>query len=361
MAREFHTDGARVALSLSSYFIGLALGQNFYGPFLDRFGRKRPLYFGLCLYVIASLACIYSGSIEALIAYRFLQAIGGCAAGVAATAMVRDFYGPKESAKIFSLLMLILSVSPLFAPTVGGFIAGSLGWRAVFVTLALIVCAILAVVFFFLPEGHDPDPSVSLDLRSVMREFGVILKDRPFFYYSFSGAFSFAGLFIYLAGAPTLFLSGFHLSERAFGAIFAFLSVGMVGGGQFNILLSKRFSTRQIFGTALIIQVLTAAIFVLGSLMNWFGLYSHIAIFFVFISSVGLIYPNAAAMALAPFEKNAGSAAALLGFIQMGVGSVASAGFSILPFQGGAAMSILFFGSALAANLISWHGGLRPW
>src|SRR3569623_2149421 len=123
MAKEFHTTGERVALSLSSYFIGLALGLVLYGAIKDRFGRKRPIYFGLSLYVAASVLCLFASSVEELIGLRFLLAIGGCAASVGCTAMVRDFYSPKDSAKIFSLMMMLLSVSPLFAPTSGGFIA----------------------------------------------------------------------------------------------------------------------------------------------------------------------------------------------------------------------------------------------
>src|SRR5580658_3060240 len=138
VAQTLGCDTARVSLSLSSYFVGMGLGQILYGPFLDHFGRKRPLYFGLGLYILTSVGCLASSSLEILIGLRFFQALGGCAAGVASMAMVRDFFHVKESAKVFSLLMLILSVSPLLAPTVGGFVATTLGWRWMFILLGAI-------------------------------------------------------------------------------------------------------------------------------------------------------------------------------------------------------------------------------
>src|SRR5665213_670942 len=333
---------AQVALSLSSYFVGLALGQIFYGPFLDRFGRKRPIYFGLVLYVIASVFCVYSTGVNGLITARLFQALGGCAASVGSTAMVRDFFSPEEGAKVFSRLMLILSVSPLFAPSVGGWIVSEWGWQTIFWVLAVITSLFLIVVFFWLPEGHHPDPTVSLKAGPILKTFAFIFKDPRFFAFAVSGAFSFAGLFTYLAGAPSIFFGTFHLSAKAFGLIFAFLSLGMIGGGQVNIFLMKYFSSEQIYKTALRGQLLVAVVFAVGAGMNWYGLSAHILILFIYIACVGLTYPNAAALALVRFHKNAGSAAALLGTIQMGVGALASAAFGLLKFQPSLSVAVVF-------------------
>jgi MFS transporter, DHA1 family, multidrug resistance protein len=162
IAKDLHTSIGNVALSVSTYFLGFALGQLLYGPLLDRFGRKRPLYAGLVLYVLATLGCISFPSIEGLWIFRFLQALTGCVASVAAMAMVRDFFPVQQSAKIISLLVLILGASPLLAPTVGSFIVDGWGWHWVFVALALMVVVMLAITIFFLPEGHAPDTSISL-------------------------------------------------------------------------------------------------------------------------------------------------------------------------------------------------------
>ncbi len=353
IADQLKTTPSRVSLTLASYFIGLALGQIFYGPLLDRFGRKKPLYFGLTLYVLASVGCLLANSIEILVFARFLQALGGCSASVGSTAMVRDFFPPEKSAKVFSRLMLVLSVSPLFAPTIGGWIAAAFGWRAEFLALAIIVTLFLLMVIFLLPEGHQPDPSVSLKVGSILKNFLVILKNRTFFSHAIPGAFSFAGLFTYLAGAPPIFLGKFQLSEKAFGLVFAFLSIGMVGGGQLNIWLMKRFSGEKIFRTALKLQAFIALIFVVGCFFEAYGFYAHVLIFFCFISCVGLTYPNAAALALQSFQKNIGSAAALLGTLQMGSGALAAAAFGLMSFAPSLSVAILFVLTSLAGLIVA--------
>jgi len=152
IARGLHTTVADVTLSLSSFFIGISFGQLLYGPLLERFGRKKPLYAGLCIYLIASIGCALAGSVNALIAFRLLQALGGCAGMVAARAIVRDIFEVKENAKIFSTLMLVVAVSPIIAPTLGGYVTAVLGWRYVFAILMVISLVILVGIHFLLPE-----------------------------------------------------------------------------------------------------------------------------------------------------------------------------------------------------------------
>lgn len=330
MASELNTTTATIALSLSSYFIGLSVGQLAYGPVLDRFGRKLPLYFGLTVFILASLGCLMADSVEALIAFRFLQALGGCAAQVGAVAMVRDFFPPRESAKIFSLLMLIIAVSPMLAPTVGGIVTVALGWHWVFVLLAGFALVLILVAFFFLPEGHQADPSIALKPGPISRTYLAILKEPQFYTYALSGAFAFSGLFVYVAGSPILFMDIFQLNAQTYGGIFAFLSVGLIGTAQVNILLTRRFTSEQIFRAALGFQAAVGLLFLAGTLLGGLGLIPTVAFLFLILSSVGLSNPNASALALAPFSKNAGSASALLGFLQIGTGAVASAGVGMI-------------------------------
>lgn len=325
IAEALNTSVARVALSLSSYFVGLSVGQIFYGPLLDRFGRKRPLYFGLGLYLLTSIACLQTQTVESLIALRFLQALGGCAAQVAAMAMVRDFFPVEEGAKVFSLLMLILGVSPLLAPSVGGLVTTWWGWHSVFIILAAIVLLILLAVIFLLPEGHKPDPRVSLKPWPIALGFVEILKNPQFYTYAFSGAFAFAGLFVYVASSPIIFMDLFHLSAKAYGGVFAMLSVGFIGGSQVNLFLTRRYRSEVIYHRALCAQALVALIFIVGTLTVGYGLYTTVGLFFLYLLVLGLGNPNGAALALAPFESNAGRASALLGFLQIGLGALASA------------------------------------
>jgi MFS transporter, DHA1 family, multidrug resistance protein len=326
IAEEFGTTTATVSLSVTSYFIGMAIGQMLYGPLLDRYGRKPPLYAGLLLFVVASIACVQSTSINTMIVFRFLQALGGSVAWVAALAMVRDFFPVEESARIFSLLILTIGVSPLLAPTIGGFIVVNLGWHAVFFTLAAIVILILLLVFFFLPEGQKPDTTISLKAGPMLNTFYSILKVPQFYTYTFSGAFAFATLFIYVAGSPVIFIDMFKVSPQVYGGIFALLSVGFIGGSQVNIFLNKKVSSQKIFSVALICQVIGSVIFLIGVLNHWLDIYSTIAMFFICLTCLGLINPNANALALAPFSKNVGSASALLACSQIGIAGLASSG-----------------------------------
>lgn len=346
------TTTARVSLSVSSYFIGMALGQLMYGPLLDRFGRKKPLYIGLCVFIFASIACTFSTSVEMLVGVRFIQALGGSVAGVASIAMVKDFFPPEQGAKIFAMLILTIGLSPLLAPTIGGYVATVMDWKAVFYLLALIGLFAMTIVFLFLPEGQESDKTVSLRLVPMFKTYFSILSETQFFTYSVSGSFSFATLFIYVAGSPLVFMELFHVSPQVYGAIFAFLSVGFIGASQLNILLTQKFSSHDIFRFALIVQVIAGIVFLFVAWNGWMNLYSTIVMLFIFLSCVGLINPNASVLALAPFTKNIGSAAAMLGCSQIGIAALASIGVGMFDVVSVLPMVVLMAGTACVALII---------
>jgi DHA1 family bicyclomycin/chloramphenicol resistance-like MFS transporter len=349
IAAEYKTATPQISLSLSTYFVGFALGQIIYGPLLDRFGRKRPLYVGLILYILCSLGCAMAPNLRAFVALRFLEALGGCVAQVGAIAMVRDFFPVKESAKIFSLLFLMIGISPLLAPTIGSLLLVALGWRWIFVLLAGIASAILAVTFLLLPEGHEPDRSISLRPGPILRGFWDILKEPQFITYTLAGAFSFAGLFAFVAGSPILFMDGYHMGTKAFGIIFAVLVMGFIGGNQLNVFLLRRFTSRQIFFVALVAQVVIGILFFAGVRSHIVGLKATLVLFFFFLSCIGLTYPNSAALALAPYSQHAGRASALLGCLQTGTGALISMGIGML---GASSVVLLLSGTALVALVV---------
>jgi DHA1 family bicyclomycin/chloramphenicol resistance-like MFS transporter len=324
IAAEFHPTTSAISLSLSTYFIGFAIGQIFYGPLLDRYGRKRPLYLGLTVYVLCSIGCLAADDLKIFVAFRFFEALGGCVAQVGAIAMVRDFYPVKDSAKVLSLLFLMIGLSPLLAPTIGSALVATLGWRYIFGLLAAIAFTILVLITCFLPEGHQPDHSVLLRPTPILTGFWTILRNSQFLVFALTGSFSFAGLFAFVAGSPLIFMDGFHMSAKTFGRIFAVLVMGFIGGNQINVLLLRRFSSRQIFVAALLLQVATGLLFYVGSLTHILLLPSILALFFVSLSCVGLTFPDAAAIGLAPFSRHAGRASALLGFLQTAIGSLVS-------------------------------------
>jgi DHA1 family bicyclomycin/chloramphenicol resistance-like MFS transporter len=330
IASDLNTTQAEISLSVSGYFIGLACGQLFYGPLLDRFGRKPPLYGGLSLFVLASIGCATARSPEMFIAFRLLQAVGGCGAGVGALAMVRDFFPVEESAKIISLLMLVISVSPLFAPSLGSLITTHAGWPWIFAILGSYALALIAVLALLLPEGHKPDRDISLQPGAIVGEFQKILTLPQFYIYAIGGAFSFAGLFVYVTGAPIIFIGAYHLGPKMFGLIFAGLACAFIGGSQLNVWLSKRHRDRKIFRIALLCQTVVILVLLAGTWLGWYGLAANIVLLFLYLPCCGMAYPNAAAIALAPFHKNIGSASALLGFLQMVIGAAASTGVGLL-------------------------------
>jgi DHA1 family bicyclomycin/chloramphenicol resistance-like MFS transporter len=358
IAGALHTSTAKVSLSISSYFAGLAVGQLFYGPLLDRFGRKIPLYAGLGLFAAASLFCLLAHSVEWLVAMRFAQALGGCAAQVAAMAMVRDFFPVHETAKIISWLILILGVSPLLAPTVGSAIAAQWGWRWVFIVLAVVALLNLAVCWRYLPDAHQPDKSVSLRLGPIIGNYLDVLKERQFTVYAVSSAFAFSGLLAYVAGSPIIFMEVFHVNTRIFGLIFAGLAAGFVGSNQINILLLRKFSSARIYSGAMWIEFPVAILFLVGSVMG-FGLWPVLILLFVALATLGLTGPNGAALALSPFDRNIGSAAAMLGFLQIGISGAASAAIGLSDSHRMLPVGLILAGTsgiALAILLIGQRG-----
>lgn len=330
IAKDLQSDVSQVSLTLSSFFVGISIGQLLYGPLLDKFGRKKPLYYGLTVYVLASLGCMFIDSIEMLITLRFLQALGGCVGMVASRAIVRDLFSVEENAKIFSLLMLVIGVSPIIAPTLGGYVSSHLGWRYIFLILTIIGAIILAMVIFLLPESRKPDPDYSLKPKFILNRFGTVFKEPQFVTYAFTGAFTAAGLYAYISGSPHVFMEIFGASDTAYGWIFAIIAGGLIIATQLNTQLLKFTSSEKIIPRAITIQLITGALLLLGFIFNWWGLYSSVALCCIFLACQGFTFPNASALALAPFHQNAGSASALMGCVQMAVGTLTSALVSIL-------------------------------
>jgi len=330
IATSLHSDIAHVMLSLSSFFIGISVGQLVYGPLLERYGRKKPLYVGICIYLLASIGCALAGSVNALIAFRLLQALGGCAGMVAARAIVRDLFEVRENAKIFSTLMLVVAVSPIIAPTLGGYITATLGWRYVFVMLIIVALIILAGIYLLLPESKKPDPNFSLKPAPIIKNFAGVIRHPQFYTYALTGAAGYAGLSAYISGSPHVFMEVFQVSEKQYGWIFALLAMGLITASQINNLLLRNYSSPQIIKIALICQSIVGLALAGITLAGWGDLFITIFLIFLFLSCQGFLFPNASALSLAKFGHNAGSASALMGAIQMSIGAGASALVSVL-------------------------------
>lgn len=330
IAADLHTTVAHVALSLSSFFIGISAGQLLYGPLLDRYGRKKPLYIGLSVYLLSSVGCALCTSADALIALRLVQALGGCAGMVAARAMVRDLFPVEENAKIFSMLMLVIGVSPIIAPTLGGYVTAAFGWHYIFIILTVMSALILAAVHFTLPESRKPDLTVSLLPGPIIKSFLSVFKEPQFYTYALTGAISAAGLYAYIAGSPHVFMELYKVTERQYGWIFAGVALGLITCSQLNSFLLRKYKSEQIIPTALFCQMLTGITLVGGTAFNFLGLYSTIFLILIFLSCQGFVFPNSSALSMAPFSRNAGTASALMGGIQLAVGALTSGIVSFL-------------------------------
>ncbi|QSB25138.1 multidrug effflux MFS transporter [Flavobacterium sp. CLA17] len=352
IAKDLNTSVAKVSMSLSSYFIGISAGQLLYGPLLDRFGRKKPLFIGLMVYILASLGCVYVTNIDSFILLRFVQAVGSCAATVASVAMVRDLFPVKDIPKVFSLLMLVLGLSPMLAPTIGGYVTEDYGWHMVFLILMFMGIGILIASQIGLPNSYKPDTSISLKPKPIISNFIKVLKEPQFYTYAFTGSIAFSGLFTYVAASPIIFMDIYHVDAKTYGWIFAFMSISFIGSSQLNSLLLKKFSSEQMIFSALIVQSVITIIFLILSLNNLLGLYETIGMLFLFLACLGISNPNTAGLTMAPFAKNAGSASALMGAIQLGLGALASFAVGIFVKDSVAPMVVIMTATTIIAFIV---------
>lgn len=325
IASDLKTDIAHVGWSLTSFFLGISIGQLFYGPILDRFGRKPPVLFGLVLYGLAAISCMFSPNVEWLVGMRFVLALGGCAGMVASRAVVQDLYPAHESARVFSILMLVMGIAPIIAPTLGGGIVSNWGWRAIFGVLTGISIVSFLLVYFLLDETRGADKSVSLKPLPVMAEYWNVLKNPDLSAYSFASAISMAGMFAYISGSPFVYMELFGLNEQQYGWAFGVNAFGFIAGTQLNRLWLKYRSAAHITLISSGMMCITGVVLVAGTYAQVLGTAGILVLLFICLFWLGFINPNTTALALAPFRKSAGSASALNGFIRMILGALSSA------------------------------------
>lgn len=322
IAKDMHTSLSSVQLSLASFFVGLAFGQIFYGPITDRYGRKKPLYVGLAIYTVASLVCAFTKSVEMLVLFRFLQALGACSGLVIARATVRDLFSQQDTAKVFSLLMLIMGVAPIVAPLVGGYVSAAFGWRAIFVLLALFSTLCLLAVIFILPETHRPDGRVRL--QDSVKIYGKILRDRHYMGYALAAASAQAGMFAYVTGSSFVFIDLYGIPAENFGWIFGANALGLIFFSQVNGRLLLRFGYEQILRKSLIAIAFFSLVLGVAGLIGA-GFWTIAITLFLFLATMGMVSPNSSAGAMATQKQSAGSGSALLGTLQFTAAASASA------------------------------------
>lgn len=351
MARDLNAPGAGGALTVAAFYVGLCLGQLFHGPLSDRVGRRPPLIGGIALYVAASVGAAIAGSIDMLIAMRFLQALGGCAGIVIGRAVVRDSFAPHESAHVFSLLLLVMSVAPVIAPLLGSFVLLAAGWRAIFWILAGFGTLVWLGTLLRLAETRSQETADHARGESPLRSYLAILGERQVMGYALAAGCSHMGLLTYLAIAPEVLISGFGVSPQHFGWVIAVNGVGLVAANTINRRLLRRFDYDRILRRANIASIAAALVLAAAAFTGMGGLWGvAIPLFFV-MALIGCIQPNAFAGAMAHDPRRAGAVSALIGCFQFGLGASGSAVASLLHDGTARPMAAVILVAYVAAGL----------
>jgi DHA1 family bicyclomycin/chloramphenicol resistance-like MFS transporter len=267
-------------------------------------------------------------------------------------AMVRDLFPADQTPNVFSLLMLVVGLSPMLAPTIGGYVIAAFGWHIIFIILAVMGATVLLAARFGLPHTRPADPTISLRPRPILKGFGNVLVHPQFYTYAFSGAVAFSGLFTYVAGSPILFMDIFKVSGETYGWIFALMSVSFIGTSQLNTLLLRKYKSEQLVLAGLALQAAISIMFLIAAINNWLGLFETIIMLFAYLGCLGLTNPNTAGLSLAPFSKHAGTASALLGALQLGMGALASMAVGIFVKESMVPMITIMACSTFIALLI---------
>lgn len=349
IALEFGVGIGRVQQSLAIFLLGLALGQLFYGPMADRLGRRRPLVLGCLMFAASALGCLWARSIEGLIFWRFLMGLGGSAGVVIVRAVVRDLYDERGSARMYASMMLVTSVAPLVAPSLGGQLMRFSTWHLIFVIQAVFGLACAVVVAFRLPESLAPEKRLRGSFMEVGKGYGRMLMEKRFVGYTLSVSCASCMLFSYVSGSSFVFRELYGISAQHYGFYFSSIAAALFGTAQLNRLLFRRFTPRRILQGAFAANAVLT-LMILGSVWSGKGgfpvLYS---LLFLSLATLGLIFPNATALCMGPYGREAGSASALLGTSQYTLGAL-----------GGALVGYFHNGTALPmAGLIavsSWAG-----
>jgi DHA1 family bicyclomycin/chloramphenicol resistance-like MFS transporter len=348
MAREFGTPVAAVEHSLAAYFLGMAVGQAAIGPLSDRYGRRRPLIVGMLLYVLGSVACALAPGPLTLDAVRVVQAIGGCASTVLARACVRDIFPPGDAARIFAQMLLILSVSPLFAPLVGGWLLLVADWRAGFWIQAVSCLATLALVLWRLPESH-PGSSRTLHPVQVTKDYLHILGNRHFFGYVLPVTLSSAGLYVWLTGFSHVAIDMFGVSPQNFGYFFLANGVGFVITSQAVARLLKHRPARMFFTGAIVIQAVAGVAALAMAASGIGGLWGFVPFTFLYCCLIGVVNSTGGGLAMTEFGHSAGMASALMGQVMYGGGFLASLAMGAQPTASPVPMTLLMCVCGLGA------------
>ncbi len=353
IADDLGSSAGSVQLTLTAALSGLALGQLLVGPLSDRFGRRRPLLLGGATYTAASLACAVAPNVGTLTVLRAVQGLAGAAGVVIARAVVRDLYEGIAAVQFFSRLMLVSGVAPVLAPVLGSLVLRVASWRQVFLGLAGLGALLLVAVALLYRETLPEDRRTAGGLVVTGRILRLLAHDRVFVGYALSSGLGFAAMFAYIAGSPFVVQDVYGAGSGTFAIMFATNALGLMAAGQINARLVRRVPPRRVLRTALTAQAVAGLALLLVVLADRPGgggldLVALLPPLFVVVASLGFVFPNATALALARHPRTAGSASAVLGTLQFVIGAAAA------PLTGGAsAVPLGVVVAALSASALT--------
>lgn len=318
-------------LTISTFLLGFCLGMLVYGPLSDQVGRRPVLLGGLSLYLLASIGCTLATDVHWLAALRFLQALGGGAAAVLARAVVRDHFDAGQSARVLSLMQAVTMLAPLAAPVLGGYLAGWLGWRAVFAVLVLYGLLCLTLVSWKLPESLPPERRMKAGIREVFTAYGRVLEDRRSRSLILGGGIAFAGMFAYITATPFIYIQHFGIAPQHYGYLFGLNIVGILCMALLNARLVRSGKVEAVLRSGAVVLACAGVALAVVTSLDVGGLAAVVALLFGYVSMMGLIGANSISLLMARHERRAGAATAAFGVAQFGLGALASSVVGLLP------------------------------
>ena len=357
IAVGLHASAGEAQATVSAFLAGMAVGQLFYGPASDRLGRRPPILVGTVIYVAASIACALAVSPAMLIGGRFVQALGACAGGVVSRAVVRDRFGHTETARMLSLLMLIMGLAPILAPLLGGVLLGVGGWRLNFWFMVAFGVAVGLAGLFRLEETRSEETTAHAATETPTQAYLALMREPRLVGYALAGALNGATLFTYIASSPDLLIRTYGISPGAFGWVFGLNAIGIIGSNQVNRHLLRRRTPDQVLAKASVLAVGASVLLMAAAVTGIGERWSVLPLLLLLLSTYGFLQGNTMAGALNVDPRRAGAISALMGAVSFGTGALASAAAGVLhdgtPRPMALVMMVALVGSALCLHLLA--------
>ena len=336
----FDTSMTQVQLTLSAYLCGFCFFHLICGPLSDRFGRKPILLFGMIVFLFASIGCSFVDSIEQLIVWRFVQGIGACTGPTIARAMVRDIYGPVKAVNALAYMAAIMALAPVVAPIIGGWMLNFWSWTSIFVFVAGYSVICIALLIWRVPESLPEKQSILFSV--VFKNYWQLIKHRRFRMSVLAASFLYAGMFAFVSASSFILIDFMGVAADQFGYWFMFIVVGYMLGNLFTGRYSHMLSSKQLMLTGVSIAVMAGLVM---ALLSYLKIYHPLIIVLpaaLYAGSTGITLPQSMAMAMAPFAHMAGTASALMGFVQMAMATIATVAMGLLLTGEPLTLAIIF-------------------